>query len=180
MADKTAPRVTIIHHPDVRRMLMIQKAYAEGLRALMLYTATQQDLVIEAEARGGADDAAARLNDLLLPLVKGVGSERSYELLSQSLQVFGGSGYLQDYPVEQYIRDAKIDTLYEGTTSIQGLDLFFRKIVRDRAPRSPRWPRRSRPSRRRRRATAGSRRSGRCWRPRSPTCRRWSGRWSAT
>ena len=132
MADKTAPRVTIINHPDVRRMLMLQKAYAEGLRALMIYTATQQDLVMEAEARGETDDAAARLNDLLLPLVKGVGSERSYELLSQSLQVLGGSGYLQDYPIEQYIRDAKIDTLYEGTTSIQGLDLFFRKIVRDK------------------------------------------------
>ena len=132
MADKTAPRVTIIHHPDVRRMLMLQKAYAEGLRALMLYTATQQDAVLEAEARGETDDAAARLNDLLLPLVKGVGSERSYELLSQSLQVLGGSGYLQDYPIEQYLRDSKIDTLYEGTTSIQGLDLFFRKIVRDK------------------------------------------------
>jgi hypothetical protein len=132
MADKTAPRVTIIHHPDVRRMLMLQKSYAEGLRALMLYTATQQDAVMDAEARGETDDAAARLNDLLLPLVKGVGSERSYELLSQSLQVLGGSGYLQDYPIEQYIRDAKIDTLYEGTTSIQGLDLFFRKIVRDK------------------------------------------------
>ena len=132
MADKSAPRVTIINHPDVRRMLMLQKAYAEGLRALMIYTATQQDLVMEAEARGETDDAAARLNDLLLPLVKGVGSERSYELLSQSLQVLGGSGYLQDYPIEQYIRDAKIDTLYEGTTSIQGLDLFFRKIVRDK------------------------------------------------
>ena len=132
MADKTAPRVTIIHHPDVRRMLMLQKAYAEGLRALMLYTATQQDAVLEAEARGETDDAAAGLNDLLLPLVKGVGSERSYELLSQSLQVLGGSGYLQDYPIEQYLRDSKIDTLYEGTTSIQGLDLFFRKIVRDK------------------------------------------------
>jgi alkylation response protein AidB-like acyl-CoA dehydrogenase len=130
-ADKTAPRVTIIHHPDVRRMLMLQKAYAEGMRALMLYTATQQDAVMVAEARGETDDAAVRLNDLLLPLVKGLGSERSYELLSQSLQVYGGSGYLQDYPIEQYIRDAKIDTLYEGTTSIQGLDLFFRKIVRD-------------------------------------------------
>jgi alkylation response protein AidB-like acyl-CoA dehydrogenase len=127
MADKTAPRVTIIHHPDVRRMLMLQKAYAEGMRALMLYTATQQDAVIV----DPADKAAVRLNDLLLPLVKGVGSERSYELLSQSLQVLGGSGYLQDYPVEQYLRDSKIDTLYEGTTSIQGLDLFFRKIVRD-------------------------------------------------
>jgi hypothetical protein len=79
-----------------------------------------------------SDQASARLNDLLLPLVKGLGSERSYELLSGSLQVFGGSGYLQDYPIEQYLRDSKIDTLYEGTTSIQGLDLFFRKIVRDK------------------------------------------------
>ncbi len=132
MTDKTAPRVTIIHHPDVRRMLMQQKAYAEGMRALLLYAATQQDAVMQAQHEGRTDDAAERLNDLLLPLVKGLGSERSYELLSQSLQIFGGSGYLQDYPIEQYIRDAKIDTLYEGTTSIQGLDLFFRKIVRDK------------------------------------------------
>jgi alkylation response protein AidB-like acyl-CoA dehydrogenase len=131
LLDKTAPRVTIIHHPDVRRMLMLQKAYAEGMRALLLYTATQQDAIWSAAAAGESDGAAERLNDLLLPVVKGVGSERSYELLALSLQTFGGSGYLQDYPIEQYLRDAKIDTLYEGTTSIQGLDLFFRKIVRD-------------------------------------------------
>jgi len=132
MTDKTAPRVTITHHPDVRRSLMLQKAYAEGLRAMMLYAATQQDEVDLAETSGADASAAVRMNDLLLPLVKGVGSERSYELLgSQSLQTFGGSGFLQDYPVEQYIRDAKIDTLYEGTTAIQGMDLFFRKIVRD-------------------------------------------------
>jgi hypothetical protein len=74
---------------------------------------------------------ADRMNDLLLPIVKGVGSERSYEMLALSLQTLGGSGFLQDYPIEQYIRDAKIDTLYEGTTAIQGLDLFFRKMVRD-------------------------------------------------
>jgi alkylation response protein AidB-like acyl-CoA dehydrogenase len=132
MTDKTAPRVTITHHPDVRRSLMLQKSYAEGLRALMVFAATQQDAVQLAEFRGETDEAAVRLNDLLLPLVKGVGSERSYELLgSQSLQTLGGSGFLQDYPIEQYIRDAKIDTLYEGTTAIQGMDLFFRKIVRD-------------------------------------------------
>ncbi len=130
-ADKTAPRVEIINHPDVRRMLMLQKAYAEGMRALVLYTATFQDRVIAATAAGGSDGYAERMNDLLLPIVKGVGSERSYELLATSLQVLGGSGYLQDYPVEQYIRDAKIDTLYEGTTSIQGQDFFFRKVVRD-------------------------------------------------
>jgi hypothetical protein len=95
-----------------------------------------QDEVAVAEATGdesAAHDLAVRLNDLLLPIVKGFGSEKSYELLgSQSLQTYGGSGYLQDYPVEQYIRDAKIDTLYEGTTAIQGMDFFFRKIVRDK------------------------------------------------
>jgi alkylation response protein AidB-like acyl-CoA dehydrogenase len=132
MTEKTAPRVTIIHHPDVRRMLMLQKAYAEGMRALVLYTATQQDAIFDAVARGERDEAAERLNDLLLPIVKGVGSERSHEMLILSLQVLGGSGYLQDYPIEQYLRDSKIDTLYEGTTSIQGMDLFFRKILRDR------------------------------------------------
>jgi alkylation response protein AidB-like acyl-CoA dehydrogenase len=132
VTDKTAPRVTIIHHPDVRRMLMLQKAYAEGMRALVLYTASIQDALQVAAAEDRADDIAAGLNDLLLPVVKGVGSERSYEMLTLSLQTLGGSGFLQDYPIEQYIRDAKIDSLYEGTTGIQSLDLFFRKIVRDR------------------------------------------------
>ena len=133
MADKTAPRVTITHHPDVRRSLMTQKAYAEGLRALVLFTASQQDAVALAEAAGSHDDLAERVNDLLLPIVKGVGSERSWVLLgTESLQTFGGSGFLQDYPIEQYVRDAKIDTLYEGTTAIQGMDFFFRKIVRDK------------------------------------------------
>ncbi|HVE62475.1 MAG TPA: acyl-CoA dehydrogenase [Mycobacteriales bacterium] len=133
LTDKTAPRVTIIHHPDVRRMLMLQKSYAEGMRALVLYTASIQDKVELAKAAGDADalEAADRLNDLLLPIVKGFGSEKSYELLALSLQTLGGSGYVQDYPMEQYIRDAKIDTLYEGTTSIQGMDFFFRKIARD-------------------------------------------------
>jgi alkylation response protein AidB-like acyl-CoA dehydrogenase len=133
MADKTAPRVPITHHPDVRRSLMTQKAYAEGLRALVLYTAAQQDAVAVADARGERDEMAERVNDLLLPIVKGVGSERSWVLLgTESLQTFGGSGFLQDYPLEQYVRDAKIDTLYEGTTAIQGNDFFFRKIVRDK------------------------------------------------
>ncbi|MER7747799.1 acyl-CoA dehydrogenase [Streptomyces bacillaris] len=129
--DKTAPKVTITHHPDVRRSLMTQKAYAEGMRSLVLYTATVQDAIQEKEAAGEDAKALNGLNDLLLPIVKGYGSEKSYEQLAQSLQTFGGSGYLQEYPVEQYIRDAKIDTLYEGTTAIQGQDFFFRKIVRD-------------------------------------------------
>jgi alkylation response protein AidB-like acyl-CoA dehydrogenase len=131
MMDKGAPRVTIMKHPDVRRSLLLQKAYAEGLRALVLYTASQQDAVQVAAARGEDHTLVSALNDLLLPVVKGVGSERAYELLAQSLQTLGGSGYLQDYPIEQYIRDAKIDSLYEGTTAIQGMDLYFRKIVRN-------------------------------------------------
>jgi alkylation response protein AidB-like acyl-CoA dehydrogenase len=131
MADKAAPRVTIIHHPDVRRMLMLQKAYTEGMRALVLYAASYQDALQVAAAQGREDDMAARINDLLLPVVKGVGSERAYEMLALSLQTFGGSGFIQDFPVEQYVRDAKIDSLYEGTTAVQGLDLFFRKILRD-------------------------------------------------
>jgi alkylation response protein AidB-like acyl-CoA dehydrogenase len=132
-ADKAAPRVAILRHPDVRRMLMLQKAFAEGLRALILWTATIQDRV---EAGGGHGHADARradaLNDLLLPLIKGYSSEKVYELLALSLQCFGGSGYCEDYPIEQYIRDQKIDSLYEGTTHIQALDLFFRKVGRDR------------------------------------------------
>jgi alkylation response protein AidB-like acyl-CoA dehydrogenase len=130
--EKSSPRVTIIHHPDVRRLLMLQKAYAEGMRALVLYTATQQDAVQLAAHNGEQDRAAAARNDLLLPVVKGMGAERAYEMLALSLQTFGGSGFLQDYPIEQYVRDAKIDTLYEGTTAIQGLDFFFRKIIRDK------------------------------------------------
>ncbi|WP_439937442.1 acyl-CoA dehydrogenase [Nocardia sp. N13] len=135
-ADKTAPRVTITHHPDVRRSLMTQKSFAEAMRALVLYTATWQDQVMVAEHAGTADSDEARLaaavNDLLLPIVKGYGSERSWVLLgTESLQTFGGSGFLQEYPIEQYVRDAKIDTLYEGTTAIQGQDFFFRKIVKD-------------------------------------------------
>ncbi len=131
MTDKTAPRVTITHHPDVRRLLMANKAYAEGLRAVYTYTATFQDRIRIADAAGGRDELAEKVNDLLLPIVKGVGSERASEQLLQSLQVLGGSGYLQDYPVEQYVRDSKIDSLYEGTTAIQSLDFLFRKIVRD-------------------------------------------------
>ncbi|WP_046317860.1 acyl-CoA dehydrogenase [Mycobacterium sp. UM_Kg1] len=132
MTDKTAPRVTIIHHPDVRRALMMQKIYAEGMRALYLYTAAHQNAEVALQVSGADAEMAARVNDLLLPIVKGVGSERAYQYLTDALQTFGGSGFLQDYPIEQYIRDAKIDSLYEGTTAIQAQDFFFRKIARDR------------------------------------------------
>ena len=133
MTDKAAPRVTITHHPDVRRSLMTQKAYAEGLRAVYLYTAAHPG------RRGRQGRLAAPTptwrsasTTCCCPIVKGVGSERAYQYLTESLQTFGGSGFLQDYPIEQYIRDAKIDSLYEGTTAIQAQDFFFRKIARDR------------------------------------------------
>ena len=132
-ADKAAPRVEIIRHPDVRRMLMLQKAFAEGLRAMTLWTANVQDRVELAGGHGSPDARQLEaLNDFLLPLIKGYSSEKVYDLLAVSLQCFGGSGYCEDYPIEQYIRDQKIDSLYEGTTHIQALDLFFRKIGRDR------------------------------------------------
>jgi len=134
MNDKASPRVTIIKHPDVRRSLMVQKSYSEGMRALVLYTASIQDEIELAREAGNADrlkDMEA-LNDLLLPVVKGYGSEKSWTLLgTESLQTFGGAGFTKDWPLEQYVRDAKIDTLYEGTTAIQGLDFFFRKVVKD-------------------------------------------------
>jgi alkylation response protein AidB-like acyl-CoA dehydrogenase len=124
--DKQARRVAIIRHPDVRRLLMLQKSHAEGLRALWTYAAWTRD---QADLTG--EEHWARRADFLLPVVKGYSSEKAFELLAQSLQVFGGSGYTEDYPVEQYLRDAKIDSIYEGTTGIQALDLFFRKLVRD-------------------------------------------------
>ncbi|MEV6556332.1 acyl-CoA dehydrogenase [Nocardia sp. NPDC051756] len=132
MTDKAAPRVPITRHPDVRRSLALQKAYAEGLRAVYLYTAAHQNPDVAQLVSGADADLAHRVDDLLLPIVKGVGSERAYEYLTESLQTLGGSGYLQDYPIEQYIRDAKIDSLYEGTTAIQAQDFFFRKIIRDK------------------------------------------------
>ncbi|GEE01545.1 acyl-CoA dehydrogenase [Gordonia spumicola] len=132
MMDKAAPRVTITHHPDVRRALLTQKSYAEGLRAVYLYTASHQDPEAAEIVSGASPELAHKVNDLLLPIVKGVGSERAYEKLTESLQTLGGSGFLQDYPLEQYIRDSKIDSLYEGTTAIQAQDFFFRKIIRDK------------------------------------------------
>ena len=133
MTDKAAPRVTITHHPDVRRSLMTQKSYAEGLRALYIYTATFQDPeVAKAVARHrrrpggqGQRPAAARSSRVSAP-------SRPTPSSPRACRPIGGSGFLQDYPIEQYIRDAKIDSLYEGTTAIQAQDFFFRKIVRDK------------------------------------------------
>ncbi|OZF07736.1 acyl-CoA dehydrogenase [Rhodococcus sp. 15-1154-1] len=131
MRASDAPKVAITRHPAVRHSLALQKAYAEGLRAVYLYTAAHQNADIAEHVSGANPEMAQKINDLLLPVIKGVGSERACEMLMRSLQIFGGSGYLQDYPLEQYLRDSIIDTLYEGTTAIQAQDLIFRKILRD-------------------------------------------------
>ena len=112
MLDKSAPKVAIINHPDVRRNLMQQKAYSEALEALNIWTATLKDKAALAEAAGEEKQAKDlhKQNDLL-PLVKGFASEKIFVLLSDALQVLGGSGYCKDYPHEQYIRDQKIDAL---------------------------------------------------------------------
>ena len=133
--DKYSERVHIIQHPDVRRMLMLQKSHAEGMRALCAYCGHMQDVAAMAKANGDEKEAKAMhlVADLLLPLIKGYNSDKAYSLLGESLQCFGGSGYLHDYPIEQYIRDQKIDSLYEGTTHMQALDLIFRKIAKNGA-----------------------------------------------
>ena len=123
--------IPIIRHADVRRSLMVQKYYVEGMRALMVFAGTVLDDIEIARDNGHDAASAVARNDLLLPIVKGFCSEKGYALLAESLQIFGGSGYLKDFPMEQYIRDSKIDTIYEGTTTIQGIDFFFRKIRRD-------------------------------------------------
>ncbi len=129
---RTAPRVPILQHADVRRMLLTQKAHAEGMRALVYFTADLQDQVERAGGHGTSGALAVdRLNELMLPLVKGYNSERAHDMLTLALQCYGGSGYVEDFPIEQYLRDQKVDSLYEGTTHIQALDLFFRKVGRD-------------------------------------------------
>ncbi|OIP40741.1 MAG: acyl-CoA dehydrogenase [Deltaproteobacteria bacterium CG2_30_63_29] len=128
---KDPVKVAIIAHPDVRRMLMLQKSYAEGMRALCMYAAWLQDKFRLATPGSAEAKAIDKQNDLLLPMVKGFCSDKAAELLPLSLQCLGGSGYCQDFPIEQYVRDQKIDSLYEGTTHIQALDLIFRKIAKD-------------------------------------------------
>jgi alkylation response protein AidB-like acyl-CoA dehydrogenase len=127
--DATAPRVPIIEHPDVRRMLLDMKSRVEGIRALIVKLARHQDAV---EVFKGKDDTAAAYHngqvDLLVPLVKAYGSDQAFRICETAIQTFGGVGYTQDYPVEQYCRDAKIFSIYEGTNHIQSMDLVGRKL----------------------------------------------------
>jgi alkylation response protein AidB-like acyl-CoA dehydrogenase len=124
-------QVAIIEHPDVRRMLIWMKAYVEGLRALMYYTGYCID-----RERAAEDEEEKRywtvLAELLTPICKAYGSDMAYDVCEQAIQVHGGYGFCSEYPVEQFTRDCKIASIYEGTNGIQAMDLLNRKILRDK------------------------------------------------
>lgn len=130
--DATAPRVPIIEHPDIRRMLLDMKARVEGLRALAVKLTMHVDQANMIEKTGG-DKALAEYHtgqvDLLVPLVKAYGSDQAFQICATAIQVYGGAGYLKDWPVEQYCRDSKIFSIYEGTNHIQAMDLVGRKLM---------------------------------------------------
>jgi alkylation response protein AidB-like acyl-CoA dehydrogenase len=127
MMDKEAPGVPIIQHPDVRRMLMIMKVYVESLRSLSSYIAFCFDGI----ATASDPEEKTRLQgivDFLIPIAKAYTSERAFEVCSLGVQVYGGYGYIKEYPVEQLLRDCRITPIYEGTNGIQAMDLLFRKL----------------------------------------------------
>ncbi|MCP4603900.1 MAG: acyl-CoA dehydrogenase [Proteobacteria bacterium] len=124
--DPNASRVAIIEHPDVRRMLLTQRAYIHGLRAMIYKLAKYTD--IAAHGEGEEKEKASGLLELMTPICKGYGSDQSFEVTRLSIQTFGGYGYCSEYPVEQYMRDCKILSIYEGTNGIQSIDLVGRKM----------------------------------------------------
>ena len=130
--DATAPRVPIIEHPDVRRMLLDMKARVEGIRALAVKLTMHIDRA-NAIAKGNGDKNLAEYHqgqvDLLVPLIKAYGSDQAFSICATAIQVYGGAGYLKDWPVEQYARDSKIFSIYEGTNHIQAMDLVGRKLM---------------------------------------------------
>ena len=127
--DANAPRATIIEHPNVRRMLLDMKSRVEGLRALAVKLTMHIDRV---SALNGSDDAQSGYHsgqvDLLVPLLKAYASDQGFLICATAIQVMGGAGYVNDHPIEQYCRDAKIFSIYEGTNHIQALDLVGRKL----------------------------------------------------
>ncbi len=122
------PADPIIVHPDVRRMLLTQKAFAEGGRMLVLYTAQMLDIVEHGQDAAEREQAEVLLG-LLTPIVKAFLTEVGFEATNEGVQVFGGHGFIQEWGMEQLVRDARITRLYEGTTGIQALDLLGRKVL---------------------------------------------------
>ncbi len=128
--DLTNPKagpVSIIHHPDVRRQLMIMKAYVEGMRSLTYYTGRCWDLAATATTE---EERAKQVGliDVLTPIIKGYITDKALEVTSHAVQIYGGYGYIKEYPVEQLMRDCRIFMIYEGTNGIQAMDLLGRKL----------------------------------------------------
>ena len=126
--DKSKPADPIIVHPDVRKMLMTAKAYAEGGRALLMFCALLLDKELhhpDEKVRKDSADLAA----LLTPIAKAFLTDNGFEATNHCLQVFGGHGYIKEWGMEQYVRDARINMIYEGTNTIQSLDLLGRKVL---------------------------------------------------
>jgi alkylation response protein AidB-like acyl-CoA dehydrogenase len=130
MFDKNAPSVPIIQHPDVRRMLMLMKVWVEGMRSLLYYVGYLGDRRLTAETPDVAGRIQGRI-DLLIPIAKGYVTERACEVCNLGIQVYGGYGYIREYPVEQLLRDCRITPIYEGTNGIQAMDLLGRKLGQD-------------------------------------------------
>lgn len=127
MMDPNASGVPIIQHPDVRRQLITMKAYIEGMRSLLYYVAYLEDCAVVADN----DDMKEKLHgliDILIPVAKGYVTDKSFEMCSHGMQVFGGYGYIKEYPMEQLMRDCRITMIYEGTNGIQAMDLLGRKL----------------------------------------------------
>lgn len=128
LKDPTAPKVAIINHPDVRRMLMFMKSVTEGLRALLYYVGFCEDLVRSTTSNEEREKYQDFI-DILIPVCKAYGSDMGFRVCETAIQVLGGYGYCQEHPVEQFLRDCKIASIYEGTNGIQALDLVGRKLV---------------------------------------------------
>jgi len=127
MMDKSAPSVPIIQHPDVRRMLLTMKVYVEGMRSLIYYVGNCEDKIHVADS----EEEKAKLQgiiDFLIPIAKGYVTDRAFDVCNLGVQVYGGYGYIKEYPMEQLLRDCRITPIYEGTNGIQAMDLLGRKL----------------------------------------------------
>jgi hypothetical protein len=127
MMDKDAPSVPIIQHPDVRRQLMMMKVYVEGIRSLLYYIGMCEDR-IKISKDEQEKSKYQGIIDVLIPIAKGYGTDRAFDVCSHGVQVYGGYGYIRDYPMEQLLRDCRITMIYEGTNGIQAMDLLGRKL----------------------------------------------------
>jgi alkylation response protein AidB-like acyl-CoA dehydrogenase len=127
MMDPDAASVPIIEHPDVRRQLMMMKVYVEGMRSLLYYIGMCDDK-IDISTDPDEQSKYQGIIDLLIPITKGYVTDKAFELCSQGLQVYGGYGYIKEYPMEQLLRDCRITMIYEGTNGIQAMDLLGRKL----------------------------------------------------